>query len=592
MHHLTNIKIENFRSCTNVTLELDNCTPIVGYNNAGKSNILSAIEWLVSPRVLSKADYNDPDCAVIVEGAIRGLDDSMLELLEPRHRQKLTRFILNGTLRLRRIQKEPGSGIKNVRLEVCDPEAGSQNNPVWQDQPTGIPQAIQALFPDAIFIGAMQDAAEDAAKAKSGTTLGKLIAEFTTALEQAHGAQLQGFLTEVEQRLAPGSEYRVDELKRFDREASDVVNDFFPGLKLHLDIPVPDVRTLFKQGSIKVSEHGRDAIRDFTSLGHGAQRSIQMALVRYLADMKVAGGNQTQRRLLLVEEPELFLHPQAIEQVRMALESLSIAGYQVVFATHSPMMIDRGSVASTRIVRKQQGDGKTSVMPSLREALEQRIESEDTRLYTLFKLENASGWLFSDKILLAEGKTEQRILPALYRAVTGKSLAADRISIMNLGGVGSVSGCLKAFEELGLTASAVADLDFALNQAVKHRLIDKDDEDLQACLSQIEELSKTDSAINIGDNGRPTNNGQKKAARVYREWAATEAGKSVAMALHKKFKREGIWIWPAGDIEAVLGLPGDKNELEWAEFCRRLERESFDECVVAASLVRGLFSWL
>jgi len=29
---------------------------------------------------------------------------------------------------------------------------------------------------------------------------------------------------------------------------------------------------------------GRGAIRDFTSLGHGAQRSIQMALVRYLPD--------------------------------------------------------------------------------------------------------------------------------------------------------------------------------------------------------------------------------------------------------------------------------------------------------------------
>ena len=163
---------------------------------------------------------------------------------------------------------------------------------------------------------------------------------------------------------------------------------------------------------------------------------------------------------------------------------------------------------------------------------------------------------------------------------------------MNLGGVGSLAGCLKAFEELGLKASAVADFDFALNQAVKHKLIDKNDEDLQACLSQIKELSETDLEIDIGGNGRPTNKGQKKAARVYREWAATEAGKSVAIALHEKFKREGIWIWPTGDIESVLGLSGDKNEVEWAEFCRRLERESFDECVVAASLVRGLFSWL
>ncbi len=542
--------------------------------------------------MLGKADFNDPECPVIVEGAIRGLDDAMLDLLEPRHRQKLVRFISNGTLRLRRVQSEPGGGIKNVKLEVSDPEAGSSGALAWQAAPTGIPQAIQALFPDAIFIGAMQDAAEDAAKGKSSTTLGKLLAEFTTTLERAHGAKLQGFLDEIERHLAPGSPQRVGELKRFDKEASDVVGDFFPGLKLHLDIPVPGLKDLFKQGSVKVSEHGREAIRDFTSLGHGAQRSIQMALVRYLADMKAVESDQVQRRLLLVEEPELFLHPQAIEQVRMALESLSNSGYQVVFATHSPMMIDRSAVASTRIVRKALTDGKTRVMPSLREALARRVESEDKRLHTLFALENASGWLFSDKVLLAEGTTEKRILPGLYRSVTGKSMAADKISVMELGGAGSVPDCLTAFKELGLKASAVTDFDFALNQVVRLGLIDDNDEHVRACLEQIKDMSETDSTISIGPNGRAVNGPQKKATHVYRDWAKTGAGKPVAAALHRKLKAVGIWTWPTGDIESVLGLAGEKSEAEWAEFCRSLEGGNLEECVAEVGLVEGMVSWL
>jgi putative ATP-dependent endonuclease of OLD family len=399
-------------------------------------------------------------------------------------------------------------------------------------------------------------------------------------------------IAEVGRHLAPGSGQRVEELKRFDKEASDVVGDFFPGLKLHLDIPVPGLKDLFKQGSVKVSEQGREAIRDFTSLGHGAQRSIQMALVRYLADSKVADGDQVQRRLLLVEEPELFLHPQAIEQIRMALESLSNAGYQVVFATHSPMMIDRSAVASTRIVRKALTDGKTRVMPSLREALGRRVESEDKRLHTLFELENASGWLFSDKALLAEGKTEKRILPDLYRAVTGKSLAADKISVLDLGGAGSVPGCLEALKELGLKACAVTDFDFALNQAVKLGFIEGDDGDLRACLQQIKDLSKADSSISIGSNGRPVNSAEKKATHVYRYWAKTEAGQPVAMALHQKLKEAGIWTWPTGDIESVLGLAGEKSETEWAEFCRSLERKSLEDCVDEVELVKGMVSWL
>lgn len=57
MHHLTDIRIRNFRSCRNVDLSLDHCTPIVGYNNAGKTNIMAAVAWLVNPRSLSSRGF-------------------------------------------------------------------------------------------------------------------------------------------------------------------------------------------------------------------------------------------------------------------------------------------------------------------------------------------------------------------------------------------------------------------------------------------------------------------------------------------------------------------------------------------------------
>lgn len=73
MHHLSRTKIKNYRSCANVELSLGNCTPIVGYNNAGKSNIMSAIEWLISPKALTTGDFYDATLAVSMEGAIEGL---------------------------------------------------------------------------------------------------------------------------------------------------------------------------------------------------------------------------------------------------------------------------------------------------------------------------------------------------------------------------------------------------------------------------------------------------------------------------------------------------------------------------------------
>lgn len=592
MHHLTDIAIRNFRSCQSVDLALSACTPIVGYNNAGKSNIMAAIEWLVAPHVLGQGDFFDPDQSVTVEGVIEGLDEAMLNRLETKHSKKIAPYISQGCLTLRRRQPQPGGSKTAITLEIRDPAANTENSESWKPNPNGIDNAIKALFPDTIFIGAMEDAAEDATKPKAGTTLGKLLSEFTKTLEEAHGAAIQATLDNVSCQLASDGTERVAELQHFDQEATRVVADFFPGINLHLDIAVPEVKTLFKQGTIKVSEHGRDAIRDFTSLGHGAQRSIQMALIRYLAELKADEGRQGQRRLLLIEEPELFLHPQAIEQVRLALESLSHAGYQVLFATHSPMMIDRAAIPRARIVRKAALSGATCVTPSVFEALQHRVDREDNRLHTLFELGNASGWLFSDRVLLAEGPTERRLLPVLYQAVTGQTLAADRFAVMNLGGVGSVPHCLQVFQELGIDACALTDFDFAINQAVQHRLIDKQDVDLATCLEQIAAMAERDDGIVIGGNGRPTKSGRKNAAQVYSEWAQTDAAQPVALALHNKLKPRQIWLWQLGDIESVLGLPGNKNEQEWAEFCQRLDTEGLEACLPKPTMLRDFFHWL
>ena len=591
MHRLSEIAISNFRSCNDVTLALDDCTPVIGYNNAGKSNILRAIEWLLAPRPLVDGDFFDPNTAVQVEATVQGLTGELLDLLDDRHRSKIVSFIQNGVLRFRQVQETPGGSKSDIKLEIFDPvEVGVGG--VWKPNPSGIPEAIKKLFPEPITIGAMEDAAEDSTKSKAGTTIGKLLAEFTEPVEQAHGNDIQLDLHKIKQRLSAHGEDRADQLQRFDREASAALELFFPGMQLHLDIPVPDVGSLFKAGTIRISERDRNTIRDFTDLGHGAQRSVQMALVRYLADLRAQSSCSVQRRLLLIEEPELFLHPQAIEQIRHALETLSKGEYQVIFATHSPMMIARSTIPRTRIIRKDNHSGQTRVMVSLEDALKNRVDEEDNRLHILLDLKNASGWLFSDRVLLAEGKTEQALLPAIYGAATGQTLADDRLALVNLGGSNATYAALEVFRELGIQASVLVDFDYAVTQAVKHRLIDPTDADLASCLDQIKAMAAQDPDILLNSEGRPTNKGQKKAAAVYQEWAATAAGRPIANALHEKLTPHRIWLWPGGDIESHLGLDGKKQPKEWAPFLQKLESEALQDSVADYATVKAFLAWL
>ena len=580
MHHLAHIRIQNFRSCRDVALSLGDCTPIVGYNNAGKSNLLDALAWFVAPAPLHETDFYSAEKAVTVEGMLTGLDGDHLARLATKHRTKIQPYILEGKLQVRRTQLDPGAKKGDIAFEVRDPAVADEAEGAWKPNPSGIDNALKALFPEPITIGAMEDSAEDATKAKNTSTIGKLLAEFTGPAEANHGEELQQILAPLSEKLTADGADRAEELTRFDEQATAALRPFFPGIRLHLDIPVPTVRDLFSKGTVKVSEQGRDAIRDFTALGHCAQRSIQMALIRYLAEKRAVQTDTAQRRLLLIEEPELFLHPQAIERIRTALDSLARHGYQVVFATHSPVMVEPNAVARTRIIRKASESAETRIMPTAEEVLAARNPEEDKRLVTLFALENASHWLFSDRVLLAEGPTERHLLPAIYQAVTGRNPADDGLAILDVAGADNVPEALAVMAEVGIEASGLVDLDFIVNKGMKSKLLTDGDADLLEYRRQMQ-----------ARDGR--NPADARKAETIRDWAATAEAAPVASALFEKLKDQGIWLWTGGDIEHHLGLTeSNKGLITWSRFRKQLEQEPYQEVIADPASIEGLVHWL
>lgn len=573
MHRLTSVHIHNFRSCQQLPMQLAAYTPLVGYNNAGKSNILAAIRWVVAPFALAESDFCAPGQAVAVEAVISGITEAVLERLEPRHRSRIAPFISNTELKIRREQPSPGAA-KNATLSVFDHSAAEAG---WKPNPAGIPEAIKALFPEPIVIGAMEDAAEDAAKAKTTTTIGKLLAELTGPIETSQAEEVAGIVQQLRDRFDANGAQRADALRQFDEQATHLVNDFFPGVQIHLAIPVPDIGAMLKGGTIQISEAGGN-VRDFDSLGHGAQRSIQMALVRYLADIRQgATGGQSAQRLLIIDEPELYLHPQAIEQLRLALYKLAANGYQVLFSTHSPMMIGRDAIGDTRLVRKT-ASGVTTVAPGVQQALQQCMADPKSQLSTLMELNNANGWLFADSVLLIEGKTERRLLPSWIEKATGKSLAARKTALVELQGVGAMAKCMSVLQALGIPARGVADLDFTLNNA--RALVEPHDHEplLKAAKLQFETLAQTDPSVLLQDSLPRKPQGREtgiKPAQAVKRWAASAEGKHTAAALRALCHAKGVWVWPGGDIEHHFGL-SSKDETTWFEFLNQLNSGESD----------------
>jgi predicted ATP-dependent endonuclease of OLD family len=98
--------------------------------------------------------------------------------------------------------------------------------------------------------------------------------------------------------------------------------------------------------------------------GHGLQRTLIMTLLQILVDVQgqpAVPGEQLLARatVLLVEEPELYLHPQMERLMRDVLYRLSSQpGMQVACCTHSPVFLDIASRyrAIVRLVKQPSGD--------------------------------------------------------------------------------------------------------------------------------------------------------------------------------------------------------------------------------------------
>src|SRR5690606_18479738 len=112
----------NFKSCKEVlNLELSDFTPLVGYNNAGKSNVLAAIQWVLRKSALSESSFFDPANPVRVEATITGVTQAVLDGLEAGHKNKVTKYVKDDVVTIRREQAVPNSGAAGVKLYIRNP---------------------------------------------------------------------------------------------------------------------------------------------------------------------------------------------------------------------------------------------------------------------------------------------------------------------------------------------------------------------------------------------------------------------------------------------------------------------------------------
>jgi ABC-type lipoprotein export system ATPase subunit len=161
--------------------------------------------------------------------------------------------------------------------------------------------------------------------------------------------------------------------------------------------------------------------------------------------------------LILIDEPELHLHPRWQRRLLGTLEELaSETRNQFVLATHSPMFI---SPASIQYVSRVYSEGQASRIVRL----DSKTLPDRRKVFGIVNSQNNERMFFADAVILVEGISDRLVLDEVMRAVGLYENASRTIEIVEVGGKGFFSSYGQLLKAAEVPFVTVADLDYTLD---------------------------------------------------------------------------------------------------------------------------------
>ncbi len=196
----------------------------------------------------------------------------------------------------------------------------------------------------------------------------------------------------------------------------------------------------------------------------GVQSSLTVALLRAYKELKKNDA------VIGIDEPEIFLHPQAQRSFYKIIKDLSESGTQVFYTTHSNQFVDVEFFDEIFVVRKEKDQGQIGTNVSqlnvdqLTFDLNTRhpkvtVTSKSIReIYRNICCNSRNEGFFAQKVVLVEGATEEFSLPVYFDAL-GYNVDRHGISIINAEGKGNLDRLYRIYNEFRIPTYIVTDGD-------------------------------------------------------------------------------------------------------------------------------------
>ncbi|UTC77998.1 ATP-dependent endonuclease [Treponema sp. OMZ 799] len=297
-------------------------------------------------------------------------------------------------------------------------------------------------------------------------TIEELEKNINDIISKNHIKKLQTDYSDVYDELMKKIQQLKNDISNADdiTELNDKMNIFFSEVfsKFKLSVyPIPEEGTdlskmLKSTHGLKVQEDEKTNLNiDLKMNGHGLIRQAFFSfLSTYQTKIEAISGKEKQY-LILFEEPELYMHPEAILSLRKQLYALAKnSPYQLLCATHSPMMIDLNEhhASLVRLV-KDDNTGKTKTYQVHFNAFSDD-DKEKLQMVNRFNPHICESF-FTDSVILVEGDTEA----VIYRELINKYYTPNKYFVLNTGSKANIPFYQKILTHFGINHVIVHDCD-------------------------------------------------------------------------------------------------------------------------------------
>lgn len=418
---IAKVQIHNFRSIRDIEFETGSQVVLLGPNNHGKSNILAALEYALTPGFRPSPE----DFFAFRDG---GDNELWVELtfdeLTEQEQTTFKKYVQsNGTMRIRKIARLDKAGkvfvsyhgyveepieewlqqskagnyisresINETPLKGYVPPRGRITKAIIEEAQQkyiqehksslkfrlsceeapllGQKNVASGILPDFYLIPAVRDVSEEV-KIKAASAFGRLLLRAIQVMAE-HDPTFMEAKKQLEEAVTKLNRKNEDNAPNLLAQLETALEEELQGwgVKVNIGLTSLPLEKLFEIGTVLKLDDGVETTPQ--RKGHGLQRALMFALIKAWArevhnnPPEKSGGSSPRKKsdslIIAIEEPELYLHPHAQRRLAASLREIAKAPHHQVFlSTHSTHFIDLDFYKEIVIVNKPTPSTGTTV---------------------------------------------------------------------------------------------------------------------------------------------------------------------------------------------------------------------------------------